>query len=108
MWGGNQNFQIMMGTPQITKLPDRTQQAEQSVRNETLTVVGKQPTLDEKVEFLGTPSSYPQPIASVIRRETHMSWVFLAGDKVYKLKKPVRFPYLGLLNAGTARGRLPG
>jgi aminoglycoside phosphotransferase family enzyme len=23
-----------------------------------------------------------------------MSWVFLAGDKVYKLKKPVRFPYL--------------
>jgi aminoglycoside phosphotransferase family enzyme len=27
-------------------------------------------------------------------RETHMSWVFLAGDRVYKLKKPVRFPYL--------------
>jgi aminoglycoside phosphotransferase family enzyme len=23
-----------------------------------------------------------------------MSWVFLAGDKVYKLKKAVRFPYL--------------
>jgi aminoglycoside phosphotransferase family enzyme len=23
-----------------------------------------------------------------------MSWVFLAGDTVYKLKKPVRFPYL--------------
>ncbi len=23
-----------------------------------------------------------------------MSWVFLAGDKAYKLKKPVRFPYL--------------
>ena len=23
-----------------------------------------------------------------------MSWVFLAGDRVYKLKKPVRFPYL--------------
>ena len=23
-----------------------------------------------------------------------MSWVFLAGEKVYKLKKPVRFPYL--------------
>ena len=30
----------------------------------------------------------------VICRETHMSWVFLAGDRVYKLKKPVRFPYL--------------
>ena len=23
-----------------------------------------------------------------------MSWVFLAGDRAYKLKKPVRFPYL--------------
>jgi aminoglycoside phosphotransferase family enzyme len=23
-----------------------------------------------------------------------MSWVFLVGDRVYKLKKPVRFSYL--------------
>lgn len=30
----------------------------------------------------------------VTAKETHMSWVFLAGDRVYKLKKPVRFPYL--------------
>jgi uncharacterized protein len=27
-------------------------------------------------------------------RETHMSWVFLTDERVYKLKKPVRFPYL--------------
>lgn len=26
--------------------------------------------------------------------ETHMSWVFLAGEQVFKLKKPVRFPFL--------------
>ncbi|TLG78252.1 hypothetical protein FEV16_06060 [Methylocystis sp. B8] len=26
--------------------------------------------------------------------ETHMSYVFLAGDRVYKLKKPVRYPFL--------------
>lgn len=26
--------------------------------------------------------------------ETHMSWVFLAGDQVLKLKKPVRYPFL--------------
>ena len=49
------------------------------------------PTLEQKVEFLSRPS---RPAAGVIRRETHMSWVFLAGDRVYKLKKPVRFPYL--------------
>lgn len=26
--------------------------------------------------------------------ETHMSWVFLAGDQALKLKKPVRYPFL--------------
>jgi aminoglycoside phosphotransferase family enzyme len=30
----------------------------------------------------------------VEERETHMSHVFLTRDRVYKLKKPVRFPYL--------------
>lgn len=53
-----------------------------------------EPSLATKVAFLSTPAAYPEPIGEVIRRETHMSWVFLAGDKVYKLKKPVRFPYL--------------
>jgi aminoglycoside phosphotransferase family enzyme len=48
----------------------------------------------EKVEFLRRPGAYPVPAAEVTVRETHMSWVFLAGDRVYKLKKPVRFPYL--------------
>lgn len=38
--------------------------------------------------------AYRPPVRQVARRETHMSQVFLAGDQVYKLKKPVRFPYL--------------
>jgi aminoglycoside phosphotransferase family enzyme len=50
--------------------------------------------LGDKVAFLSRPETYPHPVTDVIRRETHMSWVFLAGEKVYKLKKPVRFPYL--------------
>jgi len=29
-----------------------------------------------------------------------MSWVFLAGERVYKLKKPVRFPYLDFSTLG--------
>jgi aminoglycoside phosphotransferase family enzyme len=53
-----------------------------------------QPALAEKVAFLRSPAAYPHPVAAVSVRETHMSWVFLAGDRVYKLKKPVRFPYL--------------
>jgi aminoglycoside phosphotransferase family enzyme len=51
-------------------------------------------SLDEKVAFLSRPDSYGLPAGDVMRRETHMSWVFLAGNEAYKLKKPVRFPYL--------------
>lgn len=50
--------------------------------------------LARKVAFLSRPDSYQPVPATVIARETHMSWVFMAGDRVYKLKKPVRFPYL--------------
>lgn len=52
------------------------------------------PTLAEKVRFLGEPGAYDHPVEDLICRETHMSWVFIAGERVYKLKKPVRFPYL--------------
>src|SRR5499427_9676333 len=51
-------------------------------------------SLDEKVAFLSRTTSYRPPVRRVGRRETHMSWVFLAGEEVYKLKKPLRFPYL--------------
>jgi aminoglycoside phosphotransferase family enzyme len=51
-------------------------------------------SLAGKVAFLSRPDAYAHPVDAVILRETHMSWVFLAGDRVYKLKKPVRFPYL--------------
>lgn len=54
----------------------------------------EEPTLDQKVDFLGRPNAYAHPATSLIPRETHMSWVFLVGARVYKLKKPVRFPYL--------------
>jgi aminoglycoside phosphotransferase family enzyme len=51
-------------------------------------------TLDDKVRFLSQPESYPGQVSKVVGRETHMSWVFMAGERVYKLKKPVRFAYL--------------
>ena len=52
------------------------------------------PTLEEKIAFLSDAHSYNASVAAVEVRETHMSWVFLAGDYVFKLKKPVCFPYL--------------
>jgi uncharacterized protein len=54
----------------------------------------RETSLGEKVAFLSRPGTYGLPCRDVVRRETHMSWVFLAGDEACKLKKPVRFPYL--------------
>jgi uncharacterized protein len=54
-----------------------------------------QPVLpSEKVAFLRSSDAYCHPVGQVECRETHMSWVFLAGDVALKLKKPARFPYL--------------
>jgi uncharacterized protein len=41
-----------------------------------------------KVAFLSDPASYPDHPPEVDRRETHFAWVFLAGDRAYKMKKP--------------------
>lgn len=47
------------------------------------------PSLESKIAFLSQASSYPEPVHRVECIETHMSWVFLAGNYAYKLKKPV-------------------
>lgn len=41
-----------------------------------------------KVAFLSDPASYPDHPPRVERRETHFAWVFLAGSRAYKMKKP--------------------
>lgn len=50
--------------------------------------------LDSKVRFLRSPGAYdPRPVGvSVV--ETHMALVFLTDREVYKLKKPVKYPFL--------------
>jgi aminoglycoside phosphotransferase family enzyme len=50
--------------------------------------------LAEKVAFLGDPAAYVPRPADVVAIETHMAWVFLAGERAYKIKKPVRYPFL--------------
>ncbi len=55
---------------------------------------GSEPSLAEKIAFLLRGDSYRPPAREVTRHETHMSEVFLADDRAFKLKKPVRFPYL--------------
>lgn len=40
------------------------------------------------------PAVYPHPVDRVELIETHISWVLLAGDRVYKVKKPVNLGFL--------------
>lgn len=46
------------------------------------------------VEALRDPACYPHPVDRVVVMETHISYVLLAGEYAYKLKKPVRLPFL--------------
>lgn len=48
----------------------------------------------EKVELLQKPETYDVPVDLIAVRETHTAMVFLTADHAYKLKKPVRLPYL--------------
>lgn len=59
-------------------------------------MIRMQNDVDPEVEaFLVSPAAYGlSPGASVERIETHASLVFLAGERAWKLKKPVRYDYL--------------
>ncbi|MBI4183642.1 MAG: hypothetical protein HY521_06570 [Proteobacteria bacterium] len=52
------------------------------------------PALAAKVAFLKRRDTYAEVAEGVEVVETHMSWVFLVGERVYKLKKPVRTGFL--------------
>jgi uncharacterized protein len=49
---------------------------------------------DQKVRFLRTCEPYASCPHEVTVKETHMSWVFVTDDRVFKLKKPVHYPHL--------------
>jgi aminoglycoside phosphotransferase family enzyme/predicted kinase len=46
------------------------------------------------IESLRQTPAYPHPVADVSVLETHISWVILAGDFAYKIKKPLRLEFL--------------
>ena len=69
-------------------------------KHEVLT--GNSLSLDLKVAFLKKPETYPFATGAVKMVETHMSWVFLTDQYVFKLKKPIR---LEMLNFSTLEAR---
>jgi hypothetical protein len=49
---------------------------------------------EEVLAFLGDPAAYGGGLKKVRRIDTHAASVFLAGDRVLKIKRAVRFPFL--------------
>jgi len=52
------------------------------------------PSLPPLIRAMMQANFYPYRADSVELRQTHISYVLLAGDYVYKVKKPVRFTFL--------------
>jgi aminoglycoside phosphotransferase family enzyme/predicted kinase len=46
------------------------------------------------IKALCEPRAYGHPVGQVELRQTHISWVLLAGDFAYKIKKPVHWAFL--------------
>jgi hypothetical protein len=59
--------------------------------------------LPEIVQTLLDPKIYPEAPRSVQLMQTQMSFVFIAGDYVYKVKKPVNLGYLDYTTLGKRR-----
>jgi aminoglycoside phosphotransferase family enzyme/predicted kinase len=52
--------------------------------------------LPEHLRSLLTPAPYAHPVGAVQLIETHVSWLFLTGEYAYKIKRPVRYPFVDL------------
>lgn len=50
--------------------------------------------LPEWINALQQPDAYPHTVGTIKLMQTHLSWLLLTGDLVYKLKKPVQFDFV--------------
>lgn len=57
----------------------------------------------EIIAFLSRPEAYGGAVSRVERMDTHISAIFLVGERAYKLKRAVRFPYLDFSTAARRR-----
>ena len=60
-------------------------------------------TFERLCRAMARPDFYPHTVSGIEKRETHISVVFLTGDFVYKLKKPVDFGFLDYTDPKTRR-----
>lgn len=50
--------------------------------------------LSQALAGLLTARAYPHPVGAISVIETPISWVVLAGEFAYKIKRPVRYPFI--------------
>ncbi|MDQ6997729.1 MAG: AAA family ATPase [Mariprofundus sp.] len=50
--------------------------------------------LPTHIQAMFCPETYPHEVDDIEMVQTHISWVFLTGDFVYKLKKPLNLDFL--------------
>jgi uncharacterized protein len=62
----------------------------------------QQPSIARLIDALSRPAAYPHPVDRVEVLQTHISYVLLAGEYAYKIKKPVN---LGFLDFSTLEAR---
>lgn len=53
-------------------------------------------SLPSSLEGLLKSEAYPHPVGDIELVTTHISWVLLAGEYAYKLKRPVCYPFIDL------------
>lgn len=52
--------------------------------------------LPDSLACLQKAEAYPHPVDTVRLIETHVSWVLLAGEFAYKIKRPVCYPFVDM------------
>lgn len=52
------------------------------------------PTLPAHLASLMEAGAYPHPVRQIRLIETHLAWVLLTGEFAYKIKRPVRYPFV--------------
>jgi uncharacterized protein len=68
-----------------------------------MAIPGAHGSFPERFAGLLRPAAYPHPVKRVKLVTTHLSWVLLAGDFAYKIKRPVKYPFVDFSSAERRR-----
>ncbi len=68
-----------------------------------LPAIGRKSGLPPVIEAMMKPEFYPHPAGDVELKQTHISYVLLAGEFAYKVRKAVRFAFIDCSTAARRR-----